>query len=252
MTRPPSTRLDATTTQPVLRGQGPGQDLRPCRGSRRRRPRALPRRGAGGDRRQRRRQVTLIKCLSGAETPNEGEMHLDGEPMQFRRHRTPGRTASRPSTRRSPWRRRSTSRATCSSVVSCASPVSLGSVFRMLDGAGMRKTAKEQMTSLGIGTLQNMGQAVETPVRRPASGGRGRPRRSIRQQGHHSRRADRGTRRARSRQPGAQADRQHPRSAGCRSSSSRTTCRRSSRWPTASTSSDWASAQQSSRRRRSA
>jgi len=41
-------------------------------------------------------------------------------------------------------------------------PGPLGSVFRMLDGAGMRRKAKEQMASLGIGTLQNMGQAVET------------------------------------------------------------------------------------------
>jgi fructose transport system ATP-binding protein len=41
-------------------------------------------------------------------------------------------------------------------------PGILGSVFRMLDGAGMRRAAKEQMTALGIGTLQNMGQAVES------------------------------------------------------------------------------------------
>jgi fructose transport system ATP-binding protein len=32
----------------------------------------------------------------------------------------------------------------------------------MLDGNGMRKHAKDQMSSLGIGTLQNMGQAVES------------------------------------------------------------------------------------------
>ncbi len=38
----------------------------------------------------------------------------------------------------------------------------LGSMLRMLDGAGMRKHAKTQMSSLGIGTLQNMGQAVES------------------------------------------------------------------------------------------
>jgi fructose transport system ATP-binding protein len=38
----------------------------------------------------------------------------------------------------------------------------LGSVFRMLDGKGMRARAKAEMTALGIGTLQNMAQAVET------------------------------------------------------------------------------------------
>jgi fructose transport system ATP-binding protein len=38
----------------------------------------------------------------------------------------------------------------------------LGSIFRMLDNSGMKKSAKEHITSLGIGTIQNMSQAVET------------------------------------------------------------------------------------------
>ena len=38
----------------------------------------------------------------------------------------------------------------------------LGSVLRMLDHGGMKKSAGEAMADLGIGTLQNMGQAVET------------------------------------------------------------------------------------------
>jgi fructose transport system ATP-binding protein len=32
----------------------------------------------------------------------------------------------------------------------------------MMDKSGMRKKAKEEVTSLGIGTIQNMSQAVET------------------------------------------------------------------------------------------
>ena len=38
----------------------------------------------------------------------------------------------------------------------------LGSVLRMLDHKGMRKDAAKAMSDLGIGTLQNMRQAVET------------------------------------------------------------------------------------------
>jgi len=38
----------------------------------------------------------------------------------------------------------------------------LGSVFRMLDKPGMRKQAGDKISELGIGTIQNMAQAVET------------------------------------------------------------------------------------------
>jgi len=105
---------------------------------------------------------TLIKCLSGAVAPNQGEMLLDGQPVQFR----------------SPQDARTYGIETVYQTLAVAPALDiasnlylgrevrksgvLGSVFRMLDGAGMRKTAKEQMTSLGIGTLQNMGQAVES------------------------------------------------------------------------------------------
>ena len=41
-------------------------------------------------------------------------------------------------------------------------PGPLGSVLRMLDKKGMRDSAGKSMTDLGIGTLQNMSQAVET------------------------------------------------------------------------------------------
>jgi fructose transport system ATP-binding protein len=105
---------------------------------------------------------TLIKCLSGAVSPNQGQILLDGEPVQFR----------------SPQDARTYGIETVYQTLAVAPALDiasnlylgrevrkagvLGSVFRMLDGAGMRKTAKEQMTSLGIGTLQNMGQAVES------------------------------------------------------------------------------------------
>ena len=105
---------------------------------------------------------TLIKCLSGAVSPGQGEMFLDGQPVQFR----------------SPQDARTYGIETVYQTLAVAPALDiasnlylgrevrksgvLGSVFRMLDGAGMRKSAKTQMTSLGIGTLQNMGQAVKS------------------------------------------------------------------------------------------
>jgi fructose transport system ATP-binding protein len=105
---------------------------------------------------------TLIKCLSGAESANEGEILLDGAPVHFR----------------SPQDARAQGIETVYQTLAVAPALDiasnlylgretrkagpLGSVLRMLDGAGMRKSAKTQMTSLGIGTLQNMGAAVES------------------------------------------------------------------------------------------
>ena len=105
---------------------------------------------------------TLIKCLSGAESPNGGTILLDGKPVHFR----------------TPLDARDHGIETVYQTLAVAPsldiagnlflgremrrPGPLGSVLRMLDGSGMRKRAKEQMTSLGIGTLQNMGQAVES------------------------------------------------------------------------------------------
>jgi fructose transport system ATP-binding protein len=105
---------------------------------------------------------TLIKCLSGAEAPNEGQILLDGQPVQFK----------------TPLDARNHGIETVYQTLAVAPsldiagnlflgreerrPGSAGSVLRMLDGSGMRKQAKAQMNSLGIGTLQNMGQAVES------------------------------------------------------------------------------------------
>ena len=105
---------------------------------------------------------TLIKTLSGAEIPDSGDILLDGQPVHFKR----------------PNEARALGIETVYQTLAVApaldiatnmylgrerrKPGPLGSIFRMLDGAGMRKSAKAQMTELGIGTLQNMAQAVET------------------------------------------------------------------------------------------
>ena len=75
----------------------------------------------------------------------------------------------------------------------------LGKYLRILDHAAMRRESKRALQSLGIGTIQNITQAVET-----LSGGQrqavavARARR-LRQQGHHPRRADGRARRPRDR-----------------------------------------------------
>ncbi|HTE74386.1 MAG TPA: ATP-binding cassette domain-containing protein [Actinomycetes bacterium] len=105
---------------------------------------------------------TLIKCLSGAESPSTGEILLDGQPVNFK----------------TPLDARNHGIETVYQTLAVAPSLDiagnlylgreerrsgpLGSVLRMLDGTGMRKHAKDQMSSLGIGTLQNMGQAVES------------------------------------------------------------------------------------------
>ena len=105
---------------------------------------------------------TLIKCLSGAEIPNGGAMQLDGEPIHFRKPieaRVAGIETVYQTLAVAPSLDIATNLFLGREV---RKPGVLGNVFRMLDGAGMRKRAKEEMVALGIGTLQNMGQAVET------------------------------------------------------------------------------------------
>jgi fructose transport system ATP-binding protein len=105
---------------------------------------------------------TLIKCLSGAEVPNSGEMLLDGQPIAFKRPieaRTAGIETVYQTLAVSPSLDIATN-LFLGREERRAGP--LGSIFRMLDHSGMQRKAKEQMMSLGIGTLQNMSQAVET------------------------------------------------------------------------------------------
>jgi fructose transport system ATP-binding protein len=105
---------------------------------------------------------TLIKCLTGAYVPDAGEILLDGQPVSFKR----------------PQDAREAGIETVYQTLAVAPALDitsnlylgreirkkgfLGSVLRMLDKKGMQDAAGKSMSDLGIGTIQNMTQAVET------------------------------------------------------------------------------------------
>ena len=105
---------------------------------------------------------TIIKCLSGAMTPDAGTMLVDGREMTFR----------------STQEAREAGIETVYQTLAVAPALDiasnlflareqrrsglLGSVLRMLDTGGMKRQAKQYIDDLGISTLQNINQAVET------------------------------------------------------------------------------------------
>ena len=105
---------------------------------------------------------TLIKCLSGAVVPDEGGILVNGGEVQFRR----------------PQDAREAGNETVYQTLAVAPALDiasnlflareirrkgpLGSVLRMLDTREMRRQATEHINRLGISTLQNINQAVET------------------------------------------------------------------------------------------
>jgi len=105
---------------------------------------------------------TLIKCLSGAEVPDVGQIILDGVEVSFKRPQD-GRHAGIETVYQT---------LAVAPALDIASNLylgreirkkgPLGSIFRMLDNSGMRKAAKDHISALGIGTIQNISQAVET------------------------------------------------------------------------------------------
>ena len=105
---------------------------------------------------------TLIKVLAGAVTPDAGEVKLDGKAVHFR----------------SPLDAREAGIETVyqnlalSPALSIAEnmflgreirkPGFLGQYFRLLDQKAMRRRAREQLSALGLLTIQNINQQVET------------------------------------------------------------------------------------------
>jgi fructose transport system ATP-binding protein len=105
---------------------------------------------------------TLVKCLSGAMVPDAGEILMEGRPVVFRRPQD-ARAAGIETVYQS---------LAVVPALDIASNMflgrelrragALGSIFRMLDHGRMRTEAKRQLQELGIGTLQEITQAVET------------------------------------------------------------------------------------------
>ncbi len=105
---------------------------------------------------------TLIKCLTGALIPDAGELSIDGRPVHFKR----------PQDARDAGIETVYQTLAVAAALDIASSVYLGreqrragilgSVFRMIDKKGMRRDAAKALADLGIGTLQNMAQPVET------------------------------------------------------------------------------------------
>jgi fructose transport system ATP-binding protein len=104
---------------------------------------------------------TLIGCLTGALIPDTGEIALDGVQVHFRR----------PQDAREAGIETVYQTLAVSPALDIASNVFLGrerrrsgflgSALRMIDKKGMREDAAKALSDLGIGTLQNMAQAVE-------------------------------------------------------------------------------------------
>jgi fructose transport system ATP-binding protein len=105
---------------------------------------------------------TLIKAISGAVIPDEGEIRLEGQPVQFR----------------TPIEARQAGIETVYQTLAMSPALSIadnmfmgreirktgimGSVFRQLDRPKMRQFAREKLNELGLMTIQNIDQAVET------------------------------------------------------------------------------------------
>jgi len=105
---------------------------------------------------------SLIKALSGAVIPDAGEIFLDGKPAKFR----------------SPLDARAAGIETVYQTLAVAPALDIasnlylareirrpgiaGSVFRMLDKKAMQRHAEQHIKDLGISTLQNINQSVET------------------------------------------------------------------------------------------
>ena len=105
---------------------------------------------------------TLIKALCGAVAPDEGEITLEGQVMNF----------TNPMQARNAGIETVYQNLALSPALSISDnmflgreirkPGVLGSVFRMLDRSAMEKRAREKLSELGLMTIQNIAQAVET------------------------------------------------------------------------------------------
>lgn len=105
---------------------------------------------------------SLIKAISGAIRPDEGEIRMDGEVVQF----------ASPIEARKAGIETVYQNLALSPALSIADnmflgreirkPGFMGKVLRKLDHAAMERIAREKLSELGLMTIQNINQAVET------------------------------------------------------------------------------------------
>lgn len=105
---------------------------------------------------------TMVKALCGAVIPDHGEIRLDGEPVHF----------SSPMEARDLGIETVYQNLALSPALSIAdnlflgreiyAPGIMGSLFRKLDKKAMHKQARDKLVELGLMTIQNIGQLVET------------------------------------------------------------------------------------------
>ena len=105
---------------------------------------------------------TMIKALSGAVIPDHGTIELEGKPINFRA----------PDDARKAGIETVYQTLAMSPALSIADnmflgrelrvPGLLGSVFRLTDRARMQNFARDKLSELGLMTIQNINQAVET------------------------------------------------------------------------------------------
>ncbi|OLP62714.1 sugar ABC transporter ATP-binding protein [Xaviernesmea oryzae] len=105
---------------------------------------------------------SLIKALSGAIRPDEGEIRMNGQPVSF----------SSPMDARKSGIETVYQTLALSPALSIADNMFLGreirmsgfmgSVLRKLDHKAMERVAREKLSELGLMTIQNINQAVET------------------------------------------------------------------------------------------
>lgn len=104
---------------------------------------------------------TLIKCLTGAEIPDEGELYLEGQRVNFKR----------PQDAREAGIETVYQNLAVSPALDVAANLYLGreirkagvlgSLFRIVDTKGMRQRARAELSELGITTLQDVTVPVE-------------------------------------------------------------------------------------------
>lgn len=105
---------------------------------------------------------TLIKAVSGAVLPDEGEVRLEGQPVRF----------TSPQDARAAGIETVYQQLAMSPALSITDnmfmgrelrkPGIMGTVFRQLDRKRMERAAREKLSDLGLMTIQNINQAVET------------------------------------------------------------------------------------------